>query len=282
MREKMMNYWKRIDFKMVLLIPFSFLMGFVLWGIWLLFRAFVMDSFLIPSESMMPALMPGDRIFVNKTLVGARLYRDFHFDKNGIELQSMRTNGLRNIQYNDILVFNVPVNDDQIKFIINYVYCKRCVGLPGDSISIVNGYYRNNNFHGALGNVDNQKLLSQMPDSLIPAQALKTMPYDEHLEGWTIKNFGPLYIPRKGDRIAISPKEAVLYRRILEWELKGKINIDWQSYQVYLNRQLLQVHTFRHDYYFMAGDNVQNSCDSRYWGFAPDDYVVGVVTNVIH
>ncbi len=283
---KGMIVWKDIKWKegikILLYMLFSFFMGFVLWGIWLLFRAFVMDSFLIPSESMIPTLVPGNRIFVNKTLLGARLYRDFHFDKNGIELKSMRTKGLRDMRYNDIVVFNVPNKDDQIRFVINYVYCKRCVGLPGDSIRIVNGFYRNNNYSGALGHIDNQKALSHMPDSLIPVQVMKTLPYDEHLAGWTIKNFGPLYIPRKGDRIIISPKEAVLYRRILEWELKGKIKVDWNSRLVYLNHRLLHTHTFLHDYYFMAGDNVQNSCDSRYWGFAPDDYIVGVVKIVVH
>lgn len=230
---------------------------------------------------MMPTLVPGNRIFVNKTLLGARLYRDFHFNSSGIELQSMRTKGLREMRHNDIVVFNVPVNDDQIKFIINYVYCKRCIGLPGDSVSIVNGYYHNNNFKGVLGIEENQRMLSQMPDSLIPTQAFKTLPYDEHLKGWTIKNFGPLYVPRKGDRIFITPKEAVLYRRILEWELKRKLTVDWKSQKVWVGKHLLQTYTFCHDYYFMAGDNVQNSCDSRYWGFAPDDYIVGVVTAII-
>lgn len=261
----------------VLVAFFSFLMGIPLWGAWQLMRAFVVDSFLIPTESMAPTLVSGNRIFVNKLLLGARIYRDFHFDRRGVELQSMRTKGLREIRHNDIVVFNFPINDDEIKFVINYVYCKRCVGLPGDSVSIVKGYYKNNNYAGVLGYEPNQKVMSEMPDSLLPIQSLKTMPVDEHLEMWTIKNFGPLYIPRAGDKIQISPKEAVFYRKILEWELKGKLRIDWDAWRVYLGSHLLKTHVFQHDYFFMAGDNVRNSYDSRYWGVVPDTYIIGVV-----
>lgn len=263
--------------KFVLLTVFSFLMGIPLWGVWQLTRAFVVDSFLIPTESMVPTLVPGNRIFVNKLLLGARIYRDFHFDKRGIELQSMRTKGLREMKRNDIVVFNFPINGDEIKFVINYVYCKRCVGLPGDSVSIVKGYYKNNNYAGVLGYEPNQRAMREIPDSLLPAQSLRAMPFDDHLEKWTIKDFGPLYIPRAGDRIPISPKEAVLYRKILEWELKGKLRIDWDAHRVYLGHRLLQTHVFQHDYFFMAGDNVQNSYDSRYWGLVPDTYVTGIV-----
>ena len=260
------------------LLALSFCLGIVLWGLWQAFRAFCIDSFIIPSESMAPTLVPGNRIYVNKLLMGARIYRDFHFDRRGVELKAFRTNGVRVVQHNDIVVFNFPDDGDRIKFVINYVYCKRCIGLPGDSVSIIGGYYRNNNYRRALGHQGNQRLLSQTPDSLIPRESLHTLPYDEHVnKGWTIKNFGPLYIPRCGDRIAITPENAVIYRKILEWELKGRLHIDWARRQVAVKSRRLRYHTFQNNYYFMAGDNVLDSKDSRYWGFVPEMYIVGIV-----
>lgn len=272
-----MTRWYKIIFNSVSFITLSASMTLVLWGVWLAVRAFCVDSFIIPSESMVPTLKPGNRIYVNKLLMGARLYQDLHFDKSGINLKAIRTNGLKELQHNDIVVFNVPDDGEKIKFIINYVYCKRCIGLPGDSVSIIDGFYKNNNFKGVLGYLGNQLILSQTPDSLIPSEVFHTLPYDKHLACWTIKNFGPLYIPRKGDKIIVTPENAVIYRKYLEWERKGKLSIDWQYRQVYINRRKIQHHTFQNNYYFMAGDNVLDSKDSRYWGFVPEMYIVGIV-----
>ncbi len=209
--------------------------------------------------------------------MGARIYTDFHFDKQGGMLHSFRTNGVRNIRHNDIVVFNMPYIDGQIKFKINYVYCKRCVALPGDSISIKNSFYRNNNFDGMLGIEKEQQLLSQMPDSLIPDYVMNTIPRDLHFP-WTIKNFGPLYVPRKGDLISIAPKEAVLYRELIEWETGKKLLVDWEERKVMLGRSRLFAYRFKHDYYFLVGDHVVNSQDARYWGMVPDDYIIGIVS----
>ena len=66
-----------------------------LYGLHLLRRAFVADKFIIPSESMSPTLVPGDEVWVNKLLMGARIYTDFHFDRKGGPLHSFRTRGLR-------------------------------------------------------------------------------------------------------------------------------------------------------------------------------------------
>lgn len=259
----------------------SFALYYLFWGIWLLVRIFCFDTFVIPSESMTPTLRPGDKIVVNKMILGARIYRDFHFDKKGVELKSFRLRGLRGVRHNDMLVFNMPCGEGGMKFVINYVYCKCCVGLPGDSVSIVNGIYRNNNYPGPLGYVRSQKALGCVPDSLVSPSILHAMPYDDHLEGWTIKNFGPMYVPRRDDVVAITPTEAVLYKKILEWELKAKVRVDWERRKVYTGDRPLVRHRFEHDYCFMAGDNVMDSKDSRYFGLVPFEYIVGVVSDVV-
>lgn len=253
-------------------------------SLWIAYQAkriFCFDTFIIPTESMEPTLIPGDKIIVNKFLYGARIYRDFNFSRRGGELKSWRTKGLRGVRRGDIVVFNMPYHDDcdSIKFIINYVYCKRCVALPGDSLSIAGGYYANNNTADTLGCIAMQRQLAHTPDSLI-SDIMPTQPYDEHMPQWTIKNFGPLYIPRRGDLINITPRTATLYRKLIEWERHCRLTIDWQRQRVLANGKAITRHTFTHDYFFMAGDNAPNSRDSRYIGLIPDDYIIGIATRI--
>ena len=259
--------------RLIIYVCASFVLIYILW---LLCRVFLFDQFVIPTESMSPTLLPGDRVIVDKTIVGARLYSDFDFDPKGGELRSWRVRGMRQMKRNDIVVFNFPHHEGRINFIINNVYAKRCVALPGDTISIEEGYYRNNNHKGVLGLENAQNALHEMTDSMIWRQALYAMPFDGHLP-WTIRNMGPLYIPRKGDIIPITAKEACVYRMLLEWEMGKKVDFDWNSNTAKINGKEFTSHTFSHNYYFMAGDNVCDSNDSRYWGLVPEEYIVGVV-----
>ncbi|MBR5989130.1 MAG: signal peptidase I [Prevotella sp.] len=236
---------------------------------------FLFDQFVIPSKSMTPVLMPGDRVIVNKTIMGARIYSNLNFKPEGGELKCWRTRGTRTIRINDIVVFNFPEHNRHISFILNEVYCKRCVALPGDSLSIVDGHYVNNNFNGELGNKQAQDIFANIPDSTLE-YVFHTIPYDENIP-WTIHQFGPLYIPRSGDIIRITPHEASLYRMLLEWETGKRIDFSRKENKVWANGKELKYHQFRHNYYFMAGDNVGDSNDSRYWGLVPEEYIVGVV-----
>ena len=242
---------------------------------WLGTRVMLFDQFVIPTESMLPTLMPGDRVLVDKTIMGARIYSDFNFKPEGGELKCWRMRGTRTIQLNDIVVFNFPEHEKHLSFVINEVYCKRCVALPGDSLSIIDGHYVNNNFDGVLGNKKKQDDLANIPDSTLDF-LLHTTPYDERIP-WTIHQFGPLYIPRSGDIIKITPHEACLYRMLLEWETGKKIDFSWEENKVWANGKELKFHQFLHNYYFMAGDNASDSNDSRYWGLVPEEYIVGVV-----
>ncbi len=265
-----MKRFQKVTLKLSLSIMF-------LYASWLLLRICVFDYFTIPTESMCPTLKPGDKIVVNKLLMGGRIYKDLHFDKEGQELESWRLKGWRSIQYNDICVFNFPHHRDKMSFVINNVFCKRCIGLPGDTISIRGGWYVNRNYRGELGNIEGQRQQSLVPDSLLNNEGLT----GRHCMGWTLKEFGPFYLPRKGEVIHLTTREAQLYYRILEWETGKDIDWDLDNGVVTLDGEVVTEHEFKHSYYFMAGDNVLYSSDSRYWGLVPEEYIIGIVGWII-
>lgn len=237
-------------------------------------RIFVVDQFVIPSDSMYPTLQVGDRVWVNKLVMGARIYDDIE-SASSSTLRSWRTRGIRRVERNDILIFNFPINDDRMAFKINYVYAKRCVALPGDSISAVDGYYRNSNWTGVLGNKHAQDYLNSIPDDKLDEWIKYTIPYD-HRYPWNIRNFGPIYVPRKGDVMRLDANALLFYAKILEFETDKKFSLSTDG-KVLADGLPMEYHIFTHNYYFTVGDNVMNSHDSRYWGFVPEEYIVGVV-----
>lgn len=225
---------------------------------------------------MQPTLLPGDHIIVDKTIMGARIYKNLNFSDESYELLSWRTAGTRGVRRNDVVVFNFPKHEDHIKFVINHVYCKRCVALPGDTFYISGGYFRNDHFNGIVGYKPAQDILATMPDSAVRQQyAWSIFPFLEQL-GWTIKDAGPIYLPRCGDIVHLSAKEGALYALLLEYETGTAVEVDWEHNRVICGGVPLEYYEFQHSYYYMCGDNVLDSYDSRYWGFVPEEYIVGV------
>lgn len=110
-----------------------------------------------------------------------------------------------------------------------------------------------------------EKVNSKTPDT-------RLFPQDSEYT-FTADNFGPIYIPKKGETLDLTIKNFPLYKRVIgEYE---KNTITPRGNQILINGEVATNYTFKQDYYWMMGDNRQNSIDSRYWGFVPFDHVVG-------
>ncbi|NDV66545.1 signal peptidase I [Bacteroides sp. 224] len=245
--------------------------------LFLLLNVFCFASFKIPSDSMEPELISGDYVLVNKLIMGARLFNiSAAFNKE--EFNIYRMPGLSEVKRNDVLVFNFPFSQkkDSISFNLMNYYIKRCIGLPGDSVEIVNAHYRVKGFEEEFGNVLSQdKLATILEDDSVAASSgivIYGYPRDRKI-GWSIRNFGPFYLPEKGKQIVMDRNNVVIYRPLIEWEQKKRLR--WRKDKAVLGENEITHYTFQSNYYFVAGDKVENSKDSRYWGALPEEFIVG-------
>lgn len=310
-------------------------------GIFLLaiaIRVFLFEIYAIPSGSMEDTLMVGDKVLVNKLQIGPRMPKSpfevpwinlfFYLNRNShTKMDSAwwnyhRLNGFSAIQRNDVIVFNHPDAE-------NDFFIKRCVALPGDSLTIIDGttlingkildrsalsktnyeFYFNNSqqFIGLIDSLNVQTYgmyrakreksaqitLTQLQlrqfakASCIDSFQSVVEPFDSisrcfpyHKDyPWTMDNFGPLYIPKKGMKIHLNAKNFILYQHVLQKFEKLAIWIKGED--VYIGQQKTEAYTFRHNYFFMMGDNRHNSNDSRYWGFVPEELIVGKAVVVL-
>ena len=253
----------------------------VLLLLWIVLQVTTVAHFVVPTGSMEPTLIPGDRILVNKWLMGARIF-DVWESAAGKRVEISRLPGLEKIERNDVIVFNFPHRHrwDSIGMDIMAYYVKRCVALPGDTFEIRNGYNKVRGYEGVLGNEEGQQILSHLLSEENPSKEKLLQggfPYDERV-GWNIGEFGPLYIPREGSKVDMTVENALVYRKTIEWEQRTKLHIRGDS--ICLGDSIIKEYTFGKNYYFTAGDNVLSSQDSRYWGLLPEEYIVGKATRI--
>ena len=242
---------------------------------------FVCDQFRIGGESMWPTLESGDHVLVNKLLAGARIYTKYDFSDP--DMDCFRMPGIRKMRPGDVAVFNFPRGRgrEKIEFRINYVYAKRCIGCPGDTVGIDDGFYYNARFPGNIfGSAAMQDALRDTPDAVLEESVvyMEALPYSPEY-GWTVRDFGPMYIPAEGGRVLMDTSSVKLYGRAIEYETG--ILPEVRDGGVYMGEDRIKEYVFRSDWYFFGGDNVLNSKDSRYVGLVPEDYIVGVAARIL-
>ena len=248
---------------------------------WVFLQVFVFTSFKVPSDSMEPTLIAGDRILVDKCSTGARLF-DLLGAVKGEEVEIHRMPDWRDFRRNDVLAFNFPYPGrwDSIAFDVMLYYVKRCVAVPGDTLEIRDAHFRIRGCADTPGYVPAQDELQRLlQDGRAKDFGIVTRAYPNRKEvPWTIGEFGPMYIPKRGSTVEMDSMNVMLYRNAIEWEQRKELRM--QGNTVLLGDSLITCYRFRENYYFVAGDKALNSRDSRYFGLLPEEYIVGRAVRV--
>jgi signal peptidase I len=229
----------------------------------LFLKSFVVEAFRIPSSSMEETLLVGDFLLVNKLAYTVRTPRFLPFT-NAV-LPTLSAPIFKHVNRGDVIVFEFPGFPDQTEREEPVNYIKRCVGLPGDMVEIQNGRVYVNDIAMGLpkyGRKSEQNGTSHHRSRLFPWGA-----------GFSEYNYGPLRIPQKGDRLELSAATLGLWRSLIAQEGHtqglnegGETTIDGKPAGEYVVER---------NYYFVLGDNRDNSLDSRYWGFVPENNLIG-------
>jgi len=236
---------------------------------------FIVQNTRIPTPSMEGTILVGDFVLVNKFIYGSTSPRYIPFTE--VQLPYFQLPAIRDPRPKDVVVFEYPGDQDELysgesgrpnSMPRGTNYVKRLVGMPGDVIQVkdkvvfVNGkeFFRPPCI----------QYLSPVPQ---PA-AIVEPDISPAGKQWNRDNYGPIKVPKKGDVINLT------LENIKEWEIiidreYGKRVVDIKNSAITIEGKPVTSYTIKKNYYFMMGDNRDESADSRFWGFVPRDMVVG-------
>lgn len=228
---------------------------------------FVVQNTRIPTGSMENTILIGDFVLVNKFIYGSSSPRYIPFTE--VELPYFTLPAIREPKKGDIVVFEFPGNKDLLKPTepgVNYV--KRCIGTPGDTVQVIDKVvFVNGQEFWIPPHIRYQKPFAKPKGLTEPRIFPKGMPWNED-------NYGPLVIPKKGYKIPLTPQNVEQWRTLIDREY-GKRVVAVKDNTVTIEGVPVRFYSFKKDYFFMMGDNRDDSLDSRFWGFVPRDAVIG-------
>ena len=228
-------------------------------------KVFFVEAFGIPTPSMRETLKVGDFLFVNKFIYGFRTPRAIPL--TGIRIPHMKfLPGYSSVDRGDVVVFEYPGDRGTVEQPNVLSYVKRCVALPGDTVEIA----------GKRVFINGQRL-SESAGTISSSRTLGRGDFDVDIypkgSGFNRDWWGPMIVPFEGMEIELTMENIDEWRLFIEREghsvrftAEGSVQVDGTGNNVY---------TVENDYYYMLGDNRDDSEDSRYWGFVPEQNVVG-------
>jgi len=229
-------------------------------------RTFFLEAFTIPTGSMEKTLLVGDFLLVNKFIYGPSTPQYIPF--TGIPIPHFNLPAIREPEQNDVVVFQYPGDRDQLYPVETVNYIKRCIACPGDTIRIVDKivFVNGKKFPVPPNLYHSDKRIKKADDV-----ELRIFPKGAQ---WNEDNYGSLIVPKKDDVIDLNRNNIERWRTIINREL-DKEAVEVNGYIIKIDGVPVQSYVIQKDYYFMLGDNRDESFDSRYWGFVPRDKIVG-------
>lgn len=225
----------------------------------MIINGLLVASFVVPTGSMERTVMTGDFLFVNKFLYGPTTPQVLPFVN--IPLPFYKFPGFKRPELGDVIVFIYPGDRDDVEPKDFTYYLKRCVGVGGDKIEIKDKVLFVNDKEFPLP--ENGVLMPERTD--YPA----SFPMGA---GYTTDNYGPIRIPKKGDKLELNTDNVHQWITFIKRE--GH-DITFDANNVFIDGNKVTSYTVQRDYVFGMGDNRDNSEDSRAWGFIPEENIIG-------